>query len=131
MKIVNSFLIGHILGPIGGTADYDQGWEKFKDVVGEDEAAVKEIIRVEIIPYYLNQSENYKMQLKDTLAYYLTTDLLDFENEFDGCLIAFDSPSNPKTFFVWLWEVLFPEENYLLAKLENYTEQYSLVVPRD
>jgi hypothetical protein len=131
MKITNRFLIGYILGPIGGTADYDQGWEKYKNVNGNDEETIKKILQQEILPYYESRSNKFKEQFKWTLSFYLTTGTIDFEDEFDACLIAFDPPDDPKLFFIWLWELLFPDEGYMVENLDDYKEEYSIQPPRD
>ena len=131
MKTTNLYLIGHILGPIGGTADYDQGWEKFKDVNGNNEQSLKKIFQEEILPYFITRGRNYKEQFKDTLAYYLSTDRADFSYEFEACLIAFDPPDEPKSFYIWLWEVLFPNDSYKINDEQEFLENYSIIPPSD
>lgn len=123
---INSALITHILGPIGGTADYDSGWDKFKNVDGSNEKEVKKIISDEIKPFFESANSGYKIDLKNTFAYYLTTCSLDFEDQYEGCLIAFAPPSDARDFFIWIWEVLFPLDRIEIDPLETYENRYEI-----
>jgi len=107
-------MITAAIAPMTGWADVDEYYEKFKDVNPDDVNEVKQIINEYFLPYF---KKHYTLEgvikIKEVLGYFLSTDdSVDWQREFDGSLMPFDSPKNPKLFFVWLWEELFPDEDY-------------------
>lgn len=131
METVNWYMLNDILNPIGGTADIDEDIFRYRNVNGNVEDVVKGIITKEIKPYYGDAPNSYKESLKRSLAYFLTTERIDFGRLYDSCLIAFDHPENPKLFFRWIWDVLFPGENYHIEKIEMYVEVEDINEPRN
>lgn len=122
MQTVNWALLNDILNPIGGTADMDGMHHKYEKINSNDQVAVKKVILEEIEPYYDLASDVYKNSLKSSLSYFLTTNRIDFGRLYDSCLIAFEHPTDAKLFFIWIWEVLFPSEDYHLLNPEVYLE---------
>ncbi|MEJ8819925.1 hypothetical protein [Lacibacter sp. H407] len=122
MKHVNKYMLSNLLAPLGGTADIDEEINNYTNFENNNEILVKHVIANEIKPYYYIQSDLYKESVKRSLAYFLTTDKINYGDLYDNCLIAFDHPKDPRSFFLWIWEVLFPFENYYITNTENYIE---------
>lgn len=122
MKTVNLYMLNDILNPLGGSADVDEKSYLYENLDNNDEAAVKEVISKEIGSYYKTTSLAYRDSLKRSLAYFLITKKIDFGRLYDSCLIAFDHPKNPRDFFLWIWETLFPDEPYDGMDVGEYTE---------
>lgn len=59
------------------------------------------------------------MEARKALSYYLTTNGVDFGRIFDSNLLPFTSPSDPRIFFVWLWEIMFNYENYGIEDIND------------
>jgi hypothetical protein len=123
MITVNEYMVRSLLGPLGGTSDRDDS-ECFQlsNVDGNSELQVKEIIKKYILPFYFSASEKYKMATKQSLSYFLTTNKMDYGYHYDSYLIAFDHPTDPRDFFLWVWETLFLEEEYHIENISAYCE---------
>ena len=119
---VNRNILDAVLSQLAGGADIDEDVERFGDINPNDKKQIKEIIALEILPDFQKSSTGYKNLLKQTLSYYLTTGSLDFERLFNLLLIAFDPPTPAVEFFIWLWEELFPNENYNLKNWQEFVE---------
>jgi hypothetical protein len=113
-------MIRDILAPLGGTGDDDLDMMRYKNIDSENEYDIKEIIRERIKPYFEERPENYRSSLRKSLSFFLTTNKIDYKYVFDSCLIAFDHPSEPRKFFLWIWEVLFPDQDYRVSDIYNY-----------
>lgn len=122
MKQVNKYMLSNLLAPLGGTADIDEEINNYRDFDNNNEILVKQVIVNEIKPYYNMQSDLYKESAKRSLAYFLTTNKISYGDLYDNCLIAFDHPKVPRDFFLWMWEVLFPFEEFYIHNTENYIE---------
>lgn len=122
MQTVNEYMIRDLLCPLGGSADIDEKIYQYQNVDGNSENEIKKIISETIKPFYERQTEGYRVSSKRSLSYFLTTNRMDYGYIYDSCLIAFDHPTNPRDFFVWVWEILFPNENYHVTDIKNYSE---------
>jgi len=122
MDTVNKYMLSDLLNPLGGTADSDEKIIQFKDFNSNDEEAVKKIIIDEIKPHYDHMNDGYKTSVKRSLSYFLTTNRVDFGHVYDDCLIVFDHPADARDFFLWVWQVIFPGENYHLENAESFVE---------
>jgi len=100
----------------------DDMYEKYKDVNPNDSNQIKLIIASILKPYFEHRPEKYKIAAKLALAYYLTTKKTDFGSIYDSCLVVFEHPDNPRDFFVWIWEVFFPKENFNIIEVNEYKE---------
>lgn len=120
MKIVNPYFLLDLLGPITGRGDDDVVVEKYRLVNFSDETQYKIIIDELFVDYFQSLSEENKSKAKLALSYYLSRSELDFERLFESCLPPFDPPKNARDFFVWLWEALFNEEDYIIDPNEVY-----------
>jgi hypothetical protein len=79
--------------------------------------------------YFERTSDTYKKSLKRTLSYYLTTNRIDFDRLYDNRLVAFEPPADPRDFFLWIWQILFPGEDYRIEDVENYSETEDINEP--
>jgi hypothetical protein len=122
MQTVNQYMVGDLLNPLGGSADIDEKIYQYQNVDSNDEEQIKKIILENIKPHFENQSELYKSSAKRSLSYFLTTNRIDFGYIYDNCLIAFDHPKDSRLFFLWVWEVLFPFEDYNIEDVKKYSE---------
>jgi hypothetical protein len=124
MELINQYLIVYMIGPLVGGADVDELSKKYYSIDGNNEKEVKDIIRKEILPEFISNTKNMQLKCKQALSYYLTTDKADFERIFNGNLLPFDCPNDPKLFFIWLWEALFAGDNFLFQNPESYLPNY-------
>lgn len=122
MKQVNKHFLNYIITPLIGSADDDEMVDQYSDLDPNNESAVKAVLDQTVKADFFSRSENFIAQSKLALSYYLTTDKIDFGLFFNSLLIAFDHPDNPKDFFVWVWQVLFGEEKYVLKDWKEYTK---------
>jgi hypothetical protein len=114
MQPVNVFMVSSLLAPLGGSADIDSEVIKYQNLDENNEAAIREVLSKVIKPYFEKQSQQYQISAKQSLAYYLTTENVDFGELYDNCLIAFDHPSDPGTFFYG------PGRSYFLMKIISW-----------
>ena len=115
-------MLNDLLNPLGGTGDNNEEILKYKNFDSNDETKSKLIISEKIKPYYDNSPALYKNAVKRALSYFLTTNRINFGRLYDSCLIAFDHPADARDFFLWIWEILFPNEDYRIKDIENYKE---------
>src|SRR6478736_7830419 len=101
MQTVNEYMIRDLLTPLGGSADIDEKIYQYKNIDSNNETEIKKIILKTIKPYYENQTEGYKGSSKRSLAYFLTTNRINYGYIYDSCLIAFDHPTDSRAFFIW------------------------------
>ncbi|MFE1630586.1 hypothetical protein ACFLFF_27980 [Brevibacillus reuszeri] len=120
MKVVNPHFLDEFLGPITGLADDNESIEHYKDVELRTEEQYKAVIRETLVEHFHSLEEVVKKKSKLALSYYLTKPAVDFEGVFYSLLRPFDAPSDPRDFFVWLWEELFIGESYELADVNSY-----------
>lgn len=130
MNKINLQFLHSILGPLTGTGDDDEAIEKYRGFDSDDEYLVKDVIKKTIKEKFDGMSDGYKKAVKDALAYSLLSPKFDFEDVFDSNLIAFHSPTEPKDFFLWIWEVLFPERAIVLSEdFDSYKTVWDLNDP--
>jgi hypothetical protein len=122
MQTVNRYMLRDLLNPIGGTADINEEILRYRYFDNNSQTAVNKILREKLLPYYEKASSQYKTSYKRSLSYFLSAENFDFGDLYDSCLIAFDHPVNPRDFFLWIWQVLFPAENYENGNNKDFTE---------
>ena len=116
-------MVENLISPLGGSADMDDEKSlKWVRIDGNNKVEVKKIILDEIKPFYDSRSEEHKNSMKRSLSYFLTANQVDFGELYDSCLIAFDHPKNARDFFLWIWETLFPIEDFSITDISNYIE---------
>lgn len=110
---VNPDLIAGLLGPFIGLADDDDAFELYRSLDCNDEGQVKQLIRQHVRKNFNKYSEKGQNRIKLTLKYALSNNDFPFHDVYYGSLLPFDAPSNPRDFFVWIWEELFPDEDFV------------------
>ena len=109
----------------------DISYEFYQKGNPNDEEKVKQFIRDYAVEPYLTHSDLEQNMIKIDLAYYLTkseNQSVDeypyWVNQFESALPPFDITDDPRQFWVWVWEVYFPDEDYHLNNLEQYEEDH-------
>lgn len=120
-KIVNLFLLERLLAPMGHLPDEEE--LVFYDLNPNDEHAVKEMIRKYVVPAYFSFGPKSKEISKNSLQYFLSMPKSSYQYTFDRIGTPFDSPEEPRKFFIWVWQELFGEEDFSLIDKENYVVQ--------
>ena len=97
-----------------------------------NEATVKETISRYGAEGFISCQDTMKSTLKQDLAYYLTiskgqqpSEYEYFTIEFNGSLPPFDITDDPRQFWVWVWEVYYPNEDYHISNLNDYEEDHT------
>ena len=107
--------------------------EAIARIDSDDEVAVRKVIRAYIVPNFHMFTEDSQQKCKQSLSYFLTTGDAPFFRSFAELALA-DSPlrerdlaltdpfanlpefplavDDPMQFFKWLWDELFPGEDY-------------------
>lgn len=130
MKTVNPSLVSATLAGLTGLADDDEVGEMlFTTVDPNDQTQVKQVIRKYLKPDFVKGGHAYQQGIKTSLAYYLTTDRIDFERVYDSCLLPFNPPTPARLFFEWVWQEFFPKDHYLLDKVDEYREKDDIYEP--
>ena len=121
MQQINLAFLEATLGPLVGGADDDEQTERYKNFDSNNEVLVKNVIATTIKIAFDAKTEPYKSEVKKALAFSLLTNY-NFEGIFDSNLVAFEAPCDPRNFFFWTWEILFPRESIGLDySIETYT----------
>jgi hypothetical protein len=123
MRTVNPYYIAAYLGGLVGGADDDELAAKYDELDSNDSLAVKQVIEHELKDHFSQQTPSISVGVaKLSLQYYLTKGGVDWRRMFDSHLIPFNAPSDPRDFFVWIWEVFYPGESHLLPDTEDIIE---------
>ncbi|RXP46197.1 hypothetical protein EC396_14400 [Lutibacter sp. HS1-25] len=103
--------------------DLDDCIKVFSNLEVNNESEVKKVIRYRILLNYLIMPKAFKEIFRNSLIYYLNVDNQDdFISIYESANPAFELPENPKDFFIWLWEEIYCNEDYLTIDLINYIE---------
>ena len=119
---VNPYYLHAMLGPFAGLADDDEAVIKYGAINPNDEYEIKNLIRTSLKPNFKCFNEQSQQLSKQTLQYYLSKPTYNFERVFDSLLPPFDHPDEARNFFLWVWDELFPEENYRVKDITAYVE---------
>ena len=122
MKSVNIAFLDEIMESLIGGADDDEAQDYFMNYDFNCDNDYRMIIDRFILPNYQSKSERMKSKIKETLRFSLSKKGFPFEIRFDALLPPFDAPSDPRDFYLWIWEELFGSEPYLIEDLSDYTE---------
>ena len=129
MKTVNPFYIHALLSPLTGLADDDDAVNQYSKVDVDNEHQVRAIIRSRLKPYFLRFDDKSKEISKLSLKYYLSKPGFDFARIYDSCLMPFESPSDPRRFFEWLWRELFGDEKIWIESATEFIESKDIHAP--
>lgn len=119
--IVNLEYLSHLMMPMAYLADDDDAYEYYQKLGILTEEHYRKIIKKYIVPVYcIFSEETDKERTKLILRYSLSKEKFAFEYYFEAGLPPFDLICGVHQFFVWIWEELFGEENYLLDNIDAY-----------
>lgn len=122
MEIVNKYFLDDILSPLVGGADFDE-LQYLLNLDADNVMQGKELIKVYLFPYFQSTTQSYMAKCKLSLAYFLKQNKIDFERIVDSNLLPIAAPSTPINFFIWIWEVFFPNDFFLDISTENCIER--------
>jgi hypothetical protein len=106
--------IVHLFGPLVGLADEGMDLDASLRPPIVTEQVVKQIYESELRPHFESLDARLQNAYKLSLRYILNATDFNYRNEFYSLLPPFECPEeNPKLAFLWLWEVLFPNEQPL------------------
>ncbi len=112
---VNKHFFADIFNPFMGSADIDEEYQRFKDIDLENDYDVQNIIDNILKPYFTQQNELYKLNLKRSLSYHLTTLSFSLEEIIHSFLLPFELPNDKGLyFFSSVWYSYFGDEEYLI-----------------
>lgn len=126
---INRAFLSDILSPLTGGADMDS-LTYLSDLDSNDEAAMKNLISEFFYPLFVENGLKYQNELKEVLKYYLTTRKISFGELLDSSVLPFDLPDNPIDFYIWMWELFWPNENFFLSDTNNYKEIEDIYEPQ-
>ena len=112
-----------------GGADDDEMTARFRNLDVNSAVQVKAVITAEIKPDFEAQSEKFREACRTALRYYLCKPDSRFERVFYAHLLPFDPPNDVRIFFVWVWEVLFPGQDYHVSDLGQFEEVNDISEP--
>ncbi|MBI1246301.1 hypothetical protein GC197_00465 [bacterium] len=107
MPTASYHVLDQILGVLNVRTDDECGVVRSES----DEAGMKSIIQQFIVPHIRSLNEESIQACKDSLHYYLVCrDDSVFEEAFASQQESpMPVPSEPRRFFLWIWEAMFPE----------------------
>lgn len=126
---VNAAYIDKFLVPLIGGADSEDEVEKYGKINPDSEMEVKRLIEEVLLPEFEKRIKPFKLQMKNTLAFYLNNNKIDFESIYDSLLLPIDTPKDSKLFFYWIWEVFFEGENFDFIKDKEVIEEFDIEGP--
>jgi hypothetical protein len=119
---VNGYFLSELLNGLSGMGDDDEMTARFQGLDGNNAAQVKEVIAAELKPTFDSRSEKYREACRTALRYYLSKPGARFERVFYANLLPLSPPSDVREFFVWVWEVFFPGQDYHVPDLSEFEE---------
>lgn len=123
MPVANFHYLSELLGPLNVIPDAQQAAIVTK-LDPDDPETVKAMIREHLLPAYRELTEETVTRYKNNLRYYLSTNSAPFDRliseQQDSPLRP---PQEPRLLFLWIWESMFPEEDYLLTEVTEWQEQ--------
>lgn len=122
MKTVNLYFIDSILTPFFWL--YEAGSHDNLDMNVEGNA--RQVIREYLKPEFESFDPVSRTTAKESLRYALNKSGIPWDDLFHSAQPPFGPPDDPRQFFIWLWEELFPGESYFLESLAGYEEHNDL-----
>lgn len=138
MKTINIGYIHYLQIAYVGTVEADfasddchfpSAWDS------NSETMVKSMIRGLVLPHYESSCPVTKSGIKISLMFILTRCSMNdpkYSSKFFAWLIEdamaiFPPPDPAEKFFIWVWEVLFPNESYLLPNSDDYLVKETII----
>ena len=123
LTTVNPYFLHDLIGPLSGRADDDDAVDKFSTLDPNNERDVRDVIRQMIVSYAKELSTRRRQRIRLAYQYYLSKPAVNFERVFESILPPFDPPTDPRLFFIWVWEECFPGDSYELTQLNDFVEK--------
>lgn len=102
-----------LMDPFVGLADDDSVVNYYKRLGNLDAEKYIQIIRNEILPYYLNLRADVRKKVFKSIAVALDDPEYDFEYVFYSDLPPFDLTVEARVFFLWIYEEILKAENLM------------------
>jgi hypothetical protein len=117
MPVANSYYLDYLVGPLNVVSD-----EEVSDVKsGDDAESISEIIRCFVRPEFELLTAQSQEDCKNSLRYFLSTKNAPFRKILsDQQESPIGLPTDPSQFFIWIWDVLFPGEDYQIENPEQW-----------
>ncbi|RMG73592.1 MAG: hypothetical protein D6722_03515 [Bacteroidetes bacterium] len=129
MQKVNRYFLAQFLEPWIGLADDDDAYERYVHIDSNDEVQIKALAQAELRPVFSSKPIVFQEAAKRSLAYYLSTEVIDLDRVLGSCLLPIELPIDPKEFYEWIWEAFFPDESYHIPNPEDYVENPDIYEP--
>ncbi|RTL57593.1 MAG: hypothetical protein EKK37_16300 [Sphingobacteriales bacterium] len=126
---VNSIYIDYLFGTFIGGGDSEEDVDNYSLYNPNNESDVKKLAKEVLLPEFQSQNINLITEVKNSLAYYLTYDKIDFKDKLNSLLLPIKTPDNPKLFFKWIWEIFFKDELIDYIKNETVIEDFDINAP--
>ena len=126
---VNPAFIDYLLNGLMGLGDVDEECDKLSHIESSNRDQVKNLIRTYLQPEYEGGTTAYQQTVKFNLSYYLTTNTIDFERVFNSNLLPIDCPQPARLFFEWMWQVYYPDEDYIMREIKPYKTRRDIYEP--
>lgn len=123
MKQFSLQYIDLLLEPLVGLADDDNEVAKYSNINSHSSEEFKQIINQILKPHYELLDQPSKEMAQGSLRYFLGRPDTDFERIYYSNLMPLDAPHPARMFFVWLWEVLFDQQNWEDNGLPEFDEE--------
>ncbi|HTM44441.1 MAG TPA: hypothetical protein VL137_05770 [Polyangiaceae bacterium] len=107
MILANLSHLDVFLEPLAGGVDDDDIVDRFGDMDLDDPVTVRRIVDQVIVPHIKRYDADAHHKLRGSLGYFLTANDTNFGRILERNLIPFQTPSNPRTLFVEIWQSLF------------------------
>jgi hypothetical protein len=127
MSVANHYHLDELIGVLNTLDDEEIAFANSMTPLD----ACRLLIRQFIKPTFEALTNESQKACKDSLRYFLTTG----HAPFDAILSAqqefpIDPPGDPKDFFIWIWEELFPNEDFKVEDVQGWSVENNLVNAR-
>lgn len=129
MRQVNIHFVTALLDPLVGGADDDAEVARYRRLDPDNEKDVRDVIRNRLKPHFERFDEASKEMATRSLQYFLSKGHTDLARLYDSCLLPIAAPSDPRRFFVWLWEELFGNLPFRVENLSQFQENNDIHGP--
>jgi hypothetical protein len=117
MPVANSYFLSYLVGPLNTVSDDEANTVQS----GDDAVSIRKLISQYVCPGFDLLADQSQEDCKNALRYFLTTKTAPFESILDDQQEwPIESPSEPSLFFIWIWDELFPGQDYRLENLEQW-----------
>lgn len=119
MPYANYYVLESLLGRLECVSPAEE--QRILAVDADDEIAVREVFRNHLVPDFQQFTEDSQLKCKESLSYFLTTKSAPFEEILDGLQeVPLGPPSDPITLFRWLWDELFPGQDFQIDASQGW-----------